>query len=61
MEQLDETMEEARKLLAAFSNKAAAFIIAPAMTSSKVVAGKRGEMRPEELSWGLHVLASLAF
>lgn len=42
---LDEVTEEIRRICAAYPNKSCAVVIAPAMTSARVVAGKRGEMR----------------
>ncbi|CAE7231323.1 unnamed protein product, partial [Symbiodinium microadriaticum] len=43
-DELDDSMEEVRRITATFPNKTAAVVIAPAMTSARVVAGKRGEM-----------------
>ena len=47
---LDELLEELRRLLAAYPNRAAGLIVSPYMTSTKVVAGKRGEQRRVQLS-----------
>ena len=56
---LDDTLEEARRLCAAYSNKACAVVIAPAMTSSRVIGGKRGEVRLGSLHSCSHANCSL--
>ena len=48
---LGDSMEEIRRILSAFPNRAAAMIIAPYLTSSKAIAGKRGELRTECFSY----------
>ena len=47
---LDAVSEEVRRVCSAYPNKAVGLIIAPTMISSKVVAGKRGELRQDNFS-----------
>ncbi|CAE7749170.1 unnamed protein product [Symbiodinium sp. CCMP2456] len=58
---LDEVTEEIRRICAAYPNKSCAVVIAPAMTSARVVAGKRGEMRRMEDKLDAKCLTSLRF
>ena len=52
---LDAVTEEARRVCSAYPNKAAAVIVAPTMISSRVIAGKRGELRQVLLSLGVYL------
>ncbi|CAE7777691.1 unnamed protein product [Symbiodinium sp. CCMP2456] len=60
-DELDDSMEEVRRILATFPNKGAAVVIAPALTSARVVAGKRGEMRRIEDKMDAKSLISVRF
>ncbi|CAE6965558.1 unnamed protein product [Symbiodinium sp. CCMP2592] len=58
---LDAVAEEVRRVCSAYPKKSAGVIIAPTMISSKVVAGKRGELRRVEDKLDTRNLTSVRF